>query len=204
MGAFIFFIAGGLIWVVVAIYQFINMVYAVCGYFLALQLVSTAEMLVKEVVILSSTDEIYALPALGLFFCFGAALLLYGLNKMTIVAAAVLSFFLSLVWFMFGWEPVSFFIGLLFFVLMPFFLRKLTFPIILWLDENDGWLNCLWDTFLLALISAPAVIVVFTEILYFIDGDRKAAEGFASYFLLPVLYTLILFANLKRNKVFLS
>lgn len=57
-----------------------------------------------------------------------------------------------------------------FFVTMPV-LKKLTFSIVLWRDENDDLATCLLNTLLLGIVSGPALVVVVTEIFVFIDGE---------------------------------
>ncbi|WP_423679089.1 hypothetical protein [Undibacterium sp. WLHG33] len=201
MGAIVVFLIGGLVSVVIAIYQFINAVYAGLGYLMGLQLASFSGDLVKSSAIFSPKYETYALPALGVLFCITALVLLGGFRKWVLIALSISTVLLSLIGLAFGQEPVRFLIGLAFFIMMPFVLKKLTFSIILWRDDDDDWVGCLINTILLGIVSGPAVIIAFTEIFVFIDGSRKAAEGYVTYILAPLLYSLLLFANLKRNKV---
>ncbi len=168
---------------------------------MGIQLASFSGELLKNSAILSPKYEIYALPALGAFFCIAALILLGGLEKWVLIALTVFTVFLSLIGLAFGQEPVRFFIGLAFFVTMPFVLKKLTFSIVLWRDENDDLATCLLNTLLLGIVSGPALVVVVTEIFVFIDGNRSTAQGYTTYILAPVLYLLVLFANLKRNKI---
>ena len=98
MGAIIVFVIGGLISVVVAIYQFINAVYAGLGYFMGIQLASFSGELLKNSAILSPKYEIYALPALGAFFCIAALILLGGLEKWVLIALTVFTVFFVINW----------------------------------------------------------------------------------------------------------
>ena len=169
------------------------------GFLSGLQLMSIVDGLVKSNAAYCFQCEPFALPLLGAVFCISALLLVGGLESWVFITMTVCMVFFAILGLVFGREPVIFLISLACFLFMPLVLKKLTFPIIMWSDDSDLRVMCLLKTIFLAVIAGPAVVTAVAEILVFIDGNRRAAEGFALHIFAPALYLLVLFANLKRN-----
>ena len=199
MGSIIVFFVGGVFSLAVLIWQFINTLYAVVGFLSGIQLISIVDGLVKSNAAYCFQCEPFALPLLGAVFCISALLLVGGLESWVFITVAVCMVFFAILGLVFGREPVNFLISLVYFLFMPMVLKKLTFPIIMWSDDGDMRVMCLLKTIFLAIASGPAVVTAVAEIMFFIDGDRRAAEGFALHIFAPALYLWVLFANFKRN-----
>ncbi|WP_177207836.1 hypothetical protein [Massilia yuzhufengensis] len=195
------FFVSGIFFVVLAIYQFINLVFGICGIFMAFQLMMVSDKLLATYSRFMPIQSESASVALGLLFSLLAISCLVGLGHAALLGSAMIAVILSLIGLLFGMEAVAFLVGALVVFLMPFLFKNLAFPLILWKDEGDHWLECMAKTLLLAIISAPAFITVMVELVVFVDGGRAQAEGFTSYILAPILYVTLFFAQLKRNRL---